>query len=125
MHWDSRLIANNTSVHCLGLHLLRDVSWTIQLGHPLRSGESALRKFRDIVLPPPPRLNVDLQLLTIKTYLVPEVQFGMEFWFPPLSAEDGHGCSHSPFPMHSALPSWLLPRLSILPIPLLLLTVLL
>jgi hypothetical protein len=117
MHWGSRLIANNTSVHCLGLHLLRDVSWTVQLGHPLRSGESALRKFRDIVLP--------LQLLTIKTYLVPEVQFGMEFWFPPLSAEDGHGCSHSPFPMHSALPSWLLLRLSILPVPLLLLTLLL
>jgi hypothetical protein len=82
---DSQTIADTTSVRFLGLHLEPDLSWTEQIAKALRNGRNALRNFRHFLRNP--RLNVDVELLIIKTCVVPAMRFGMEVWFPRFPEE--------------------------------------
>jgi hypothetical protein len=86
---DSQTIADTTSARFLGLHLEPDLSWAEQIAKALRNGSNALRNFRHFLRNP--RLNVDVKLLIIKTYIVPAMQFGMEVWFPRFPEEKQGG----------------------------------
>jgi hypothetical protein len=56
----------------------------------LRNGRNALCNFQHILCH---HLHVDVKLFIIKAYIAPEMQYGMEVWFPrTLEEKRGEAC---------------------------------